>query len=146
MIEVKIKLLRENAKVPVKSSENAAGWDVFVSEIVIDPNDPDLVTCKLGFALAPDPHYRIMLVPRSSFTKSNYVMQNSPGLGDPDYRGEYMMKFRKIKDTESNQVPFLVGDRVGQIYVEKIIPMGFTKVEELNETKRSSGGFGSTGK
>ena len=79
-------------------------------------------------------------------------MQNSPGLGDPDYRGEYQIRFRALPKQEvySNRlvyptIPYKIGERVGQIYIEKIIPIEFIEVENLSETNRGSGGFGHTG-
>ena len=79
-------------------------------------------------------------------------MQNSPGLGDPDYTGEYAFRFRAIPAlTGYNhfftypEIPFNVGDRIGQMYLEEIIPIEFEEVGDLPKTVRGDGGFGSTG-
>jgi len=149
-MEIKFKRLHKDAKLPQRASELAGGWDVVATEMD-DKNSRDFMICKLGFALEIPEGYRLVLVPRSSLTKTYWVMQNSPGLGDADYRGEYQMRFRCIPaDTDRESLhymrfPYLVGDRVGQIYLEKVIPMEFVEVDELSDSDRGSGGFGSTG-
>jgi len=159
-MKVKIKKLHPDAKVPEKGSDLAGGWDVFCTEVVKESDD--FVICKLGIALQPDKGFKVTLVPRSSLTKTRWILQNMPGLGDPDYTGEYQYRFRAIPfakvyytdDLMKNmkiesaypEFPFKPGDRVGQIYLEEIIPIEFEEVEELEETGRGSGGFGSTGK
>lgn len=97
-------------------------------------------------------------------TKTKWILQNSPGLGDCDYRGEYQYRFRAIPafftriEYKNNvhtgrtdalqytKFPFNVGDRIGQIYLEEVIPIEFEEVEELSNTSRGEGGFGHTGK
>ena len=124
----------------------------------------DFVICKFGFSLQPPTNYKVTLVPRSSLTKTYWILQNSPGLGDADYTGEYQFRFRAIpigieEKSESNkspfdryiglaypQFPYKIGDRIGQIYLEEVIPIEFEEVEELSQTERGTGGFGSTNK
>ena len=157
-MQVKIKKFHKDAVTPKQATEFAGGWDVTVTEI--KKVEDDLVICKLGFALQLPKGYKLTLVPRSSLTKTHWVLQNSPGLGDCDYRGEFQLRFRGIPigyeknpfknmgETVSNltyeQFPFKIGDRVGQAYLEEVIPMEFKVVDELSETKRGEGGFGST--
>lgn len=154
-MKVDLKKLSDSATVPMKASEFAGGWDVTVTEI--EKVGEDMVICKLGFSLALPSGYKLTLVPRSSITKTHWVVQNSPGLGDEDYRGEYQYRFRcipsGIKISNSNEVlltydefPFSVGERVGQVYIEEVIPIEFNIVNELPDSSRGSGGFGSTGK
>lgn len=167
-MKVKIKKLHKDAVIPKQATELAGGWDVTATEIIEE--SPDFVICKLGFALQPPSNYKITLVPRSSLTKTNWILQNSPGLGDPDYLGEYQYRFRCIpngftfnfykynSDFENNlyswnsdqllypPFPYKVGDRIGQIYLEEIIPIEFEEVKELSTTERNTGGFGSSGK
>jgi dUTP pyrophosphatase len=151
-MKLKIKKLHPNAVIPKQTTELAGGWDVTCTEIVQE--SPDFIICKLGFALQPLAGYRVILVPRSSFTKTRWVMQNSPGTGDADYLGEYQYRLRALPIRnnvlgtafEYPEVPFKVGDRIGQIYLEEVIPIEFEEVEELTETERGNNGFGSTGK
>lgn len=149
---VKIKKLHPNAVVPQRASELAGGWDVVCTEI--EQVSEDFVICKLGFALELPKGYKLTLVPRSSLTKTKWIVQNSPGLGDEDYRGEYQFRFRAIPDhimyfsreLVYPEFPYKVGDRIGQVYLEEVIPIEFEIVEELSETDRGDGGFGSTNK
>jgi dUTP pyrophosphatase len=148
---VKIKKLHPNAVIPAKASDLAAGWDVTCTEIEKGLNG--LITCKTGFALQPPPNYRVVLIPRSSITKTMYVMQNSPGCGDPDYLGEYIYKFRALPkeglpfgSLSYEGFPFKAGERIGQLFLQEIIPIEFEEVIELDATNRGTGGFGSTGK
>ena len=160
-MKVKIKKLSDKAVIPKQASELAGGWDVIATEIIQESDD--FVICKLGFSLQPPNNYKVTLVPRSSLTKTKWILQNSPGLGDPDYLGEYQYRFRALpygfdlrefkggEFTGNTNVlkytvfPFNVGDRIGQIYLEEIIPIEFEEVEELSETERGVGGYGSTG-
>lgn len=147
-MKVKIKKLSENAVIPKKASELAGGWDVVVTEIIQESED--FVICKLGFSLQPPKNYKVTLVPRSSLTKTNWIMQNSPGLGDPDYTGEYQYRFRSLPIGFSHyklnypKFPYNIGDRIGQLYLEEIIQIEFEEVKELSESERGEGGFGST--
>ena len=152
---VKFKKLHPNAVIPKQATELAGGWDVTCTEIVQESSD--FVICKLGFALEIPAGYKVTLVPRSSFTKYKWILQNSPGLGDASYVGEYQYRFRAIPCGISTfgahinhtiqypAFPYVVGERIGQIYLEEVIPIEFEEAEELSETIRGTGGFGSTG-
>ena len=155
MQKILFKRLRENAEVPSRATEFAGGWDVTVSEI--EKKSDDFYVCKLGWSAAIPAGFKLTLVPRSSITNTKWVMQNSPGLGDSDYRGEYQIRFRAIPETGKYVIggsvdfvypefPFKVGDRIGQVYLEEVISVVWTEVDELPDTVRGDGGFGSTGK
>lgn len=158
-MKVKIKKLHKNAVIPKKATNLAAGYDVVVTEI--EKVSDDFVICKLGFALTPPSGYKVVLVPRSSLTKTRWILQNSPGQGDEDYTGEYQFRFRAIPENVEQKggdygssiyweleyplFPYVIGDRIGQIFIEKVIDITFEEVNELSETERGSGGFGSSG-
>lgn len=168
-MEVKVKKLNPEATLPIQATVYAGGWDVTVTEI--NQTAPDFVECKLGIATQLPKGYRLRIVPRSSFTKYTWVLQNDP-LIDSDYRGEIMLKFRAIptniaiiphtehkkflgisykvkKDPyivlEYDDFPYDEGDRIAQAYLEKVVPTEFKEVDKLSETERGEGGFGSTG-
>lgn len=143
MVTVKFKRLHPDAKIPTMATPEAGGYDVYAASIAINPFKFYVYT---GFALEIPQGYRAVLVPRSSITKTTWILQNSPGLGDSDFRGEYMYVFANIERTHISDVPFKKGDRIGQLYLEKVIPIDFVEVEELSPTDRGEGGFGSTGK
>ena len=156
MQKILFKRLRENAVLPTRATEFAGGWDVTVSEI--EKKSDDFYICKLGWSAAIPAGFKLTLVPRSSITNTKWIMQNSPGLGDSDYRGEYQIRFRaipsSIEPSSDNDYPtlcypefsFNVGDRIGQVYLEEVISVVWTEVDELPDTIRGDGGFGSTGK
>lgn len=155
-MQVKFKKLHPEAKLPMQMSSKAGAWDVTATEVIEE--EPGYVICKLGFALAPPPKHRIILVPRSNLTKYGWVLANSVGVGDEDYTGEYQFRFRALPKFEVRidgvvqtinitipEFPYKKYDRVGQIWVEKVEDINFVEVVELNPTDRGVGGFGSTG-
>lgn len=154
-MRVKFKKLHPGAEFPKQATKLSGGWDVKVTEI--EKVADDLVICKLGFALELPKGYKLTLVPRSSLTKTNWIIQNSPGLGDADYSGEYQLRFRalpvgyQIHPFGTNgllkypEFPYKQGDRIGQVYLEEVIPIEWEVVEELSESERGEGGYGSTG-
>lgn len=167
MVKIKVKKLHPDAVIPKQATEFAGGWDVVATSMEIV--DEDFVIYKLGFSLQLPVGYKLTLVPRSSFTKTKWVLQNSPGLGDSDFTGEYQYRFRAIPDdVEVYKIngyesfgsvytdtgirltypppPYKVGERIGQVYLEEVIPMEFEIVDEIEETKRDKNGYGTTGK
>jgi dUTP pyrophosphatase len=154
-MKVKIKKINENATIPKQATELAGGWDVTVTEI--EQVESDLVICKLGFALQLPTNYRLILVPRSSLTKTKWILQNSPGLGDADFLQEYSFRFRALPEDVDTvdgfggivltypKFPYQVGDRIGQVYLEEVIHIEFEEVEEF-DFENNRGGYGSTDK
>lgn len=145
---VSVKVWREDKSVPLPTygKEGDACCDVYAKNIEIKQDDRIVVHTGLHFAL-PD-NYEMELRPRSSFTKGNLVMQNSPGTLDESYRGELLFVFRGLYDLEVPIVP-KEGERVGQLLVrrrEKITWDEVEILEELGTTERGVKGFGSTGK
>jgi dUTP pyrophosphatase len=151
---VEFKKERDGVVLPERGSEFAGGWDVRAMDI--EYKSKDFVICRIGFSAALPERYKLTLVPRSSLTNTRWVVINSPGLGDPDFRGEYQFRFRAIPSGVKidgiagpmltyDDFPYNLGDRIGQIYVEEIIPVEFKEVDSLSETKRGTGGFGHTG-
>ena len=153
-MRIKIKKLNENAVVPVYATKGAACADVVATEII--KQDSYNVTVKLGFATEIPEGYKGVVVPRSSFTQKGWVMQNSPAQIDSDYRGEWMLKFQAVPvdaistrhglvDLLPDKFPYQKGDRVAQVYFEKVEQAEFIETDELVSTERGDGGFGSTG-
>jgi len=153
-MKIKFRRLNENAVVPVFATKGAACADVVATEII--KQDSYNVTVKLGFATEIPEGYKGVVVPRSSFTQKGWVMQNSPAQIDSDYRGEWMLKFQSLTfdavSTRHNLIdllpedfPYEVGDRVAQVYFEKVEQAEFVVVDDLESTQRGEGGFGSTG-
>ena len=142
-LKIKFKKLTEQSKLPVKGSEHAACYDVFANMVHVER--PNKMTIHLGFSTEIPVGYRGVIVPRSSISKTNWVMANSIGVIDADYRGEWMIVFKCLTEMMYETIPYGVGDRCAQIYFEKIEDFEIEEADQLSDTERGEGGFGSTG-
>lgn len=145
MLKVKFKKLADDVKLPVKGSSQAACFDVYAHRIIHETNSK--VTVKLGFATEIPEGYKGIIVPRSNLIRYNWVLNNSFGVIDADYRGEWMCVFTPLSRAGAIDSEFVynIGDRVAQIYFDKIVEVEFEEVTELESSDRGTGGFGSTG-
>jgi dUTP pyrophosphatase len=148
MLKIKLQKVTEDARMPIKGSEHAAAYDVYAHSITSSENGK--VKVGLGFKTEIPKGYKGIIVPRSNLTKFNWVLNNSYGVIDSDYRGEWMAIFTALEFNTSSggmreEFPYAVGDRVAQIYFEEVLPISFDVVPELEESERGEGGFGSTG-
>lgn len=138
---MKIQLLTPEAKVPVRGSDKAAGMDLHASEdCVINPQERRLVSTGVAVALPNSTYGRV--APRSGLAVKNGI-DVLAGVVDEDYRGEV-----KVALINHGTEPFVVskGDRIAQLIVESILRPVIEVVDNLEETTRGDGGFGSTGK
>jgi len=143
MLKVKFKKISGNTILPFKGSVDAACFDVYAHSITFENNK---MVIGLGFKTEIPRGYKGILMPRSNLTKHPWMMNNSMGIIDADYRGEWKMILTPLNgDLITNALPYGTGDRVGQIYFEAVTPVEFVEVEDLSETERGTGGFGSTG-
>lgn len=137
----------ETVKLPTYGKDGDACMDVYVHKIERKEDGRIVYHTGLHFALPED--YEMEIRPRSSNTKTTAVMQNSPGTLDQGYRGELMIVHRDIENPILCNPQYIVGDRVAQILIrrrEYIIWDEVKTLNELGETDRGQGGFGSTGK
>ena len=105
------------------------------------------ITYGLGVALEIPEGFVGLVFPRSSIRKTRLQLSNSVGVIDSGYRGELQATFNKIHTTIENQKnDYKVGDRVCQIVILPHPIIQLLEVDELSDSERSSGGFGSTGK
>jgi len=143
MLKIKLQKVTEDARMPIKGSEHAAAYDVYAHSIT---SENGKVKVGLGFKTEIPRGYKGIIVPRSNLTKFNWILNNSFGVIDSDYRGEWMAIFTPIINVGVIQdFPYGVGDRVAQIYFEEVLPISFDVVPELEQSERGEGGFGSTG-
>lgn len=145
-VGVKVYREDETVKLPTYSKQGDACMDVYVHSIE-EKDDRVVYHTGLHFKLPED--YEMEIRPRSSNTKTMAIMQNSPGTLDEGYTGELMIVHRAIDAPFISVIEYNVGDRVAQILVrhrEQIIWDEVETIEELGETERGAGGFGSTGK
>lgn len=141
MVIVKFKKLTDDVRMPIKGSSHAACYDVHAHSIV--HKEDNKVAVGLGFKTEIPKGYRGVIVPRSNLTKSRWVLNHSMGIIDSDYRGEWIVVFTSLE--VNNKFPYAVGDRVAQIYFEPVHDVVIGIVDELEESDRGEGGFGSTG-
>ena len=147
-MKVRIKKLHENAVVPAYAKEGDAGLDFTAVEISKD--NVGNITYHTGLAVEIPQGYVGLLFPRSSICKKQQFLTNSVGVIDSSYRGEIMAKFKPVMGSyetilelfESNE--YEIGDRVVQLLIIPYPQIEFEEVEELSETERGYGGFGST--
>lgn len=147
--EVKVKVWREDdtVKLPTYGKDGDACMDVYVHSV--DFKDDGRVVYHTGLYFALPEDYEMEIRPRSSMTKTIATMQNAPGTLDQGYRGELLIVHRDIANPNNANNEFRVGDRVAQILVrrrERIVWDEVSTQEELGNTERGEGGFGSTGK
>ena len=144
-MQVKIKKLSPNVVIPTYAKDGDAGMDLIATSIVSDTLDQ--ITYGLGISLEIPEGFVGLVFPRSSIRKTNLQLSNSVGVIDSGYRGELQATFNKIQGvTEGVRERYLIGDRVCQIMIIPHPPIQFEEVEELTNTERGEGGFGSTGK
>ena len=141
MLKVKIKKLHSDVKLPIKGSLHAACYDVYAHSITA--MDDGKIKVGLGFATEIPIGWKGIIVPRSNLTKYRCVLNNSFGVIDCDYRGEWMAIFTSIDYNFS--FPYKVGERVAQIYFDQVVEVELSEVAEITSSDRGEGGFGSTG-
>lgn len=140
-----IKLLNEYAKVPTQGSEYAAGWDLYAA-IAVPVDIAPHSTVKVGTGIAveiPDGFFAGIYARSGLATKKGLRPANCVGVCDSDYRGEYIVAIHNDTDEMMSIEP---GERIAQMIVQPYAKFdGFTVVDELSDTARGAGGFGSTG-
>ena len=138
---MKIKLLNEFAKVPVRGSPHAAGYDLCATEEVrIYPNYRETIGTGISVEI-PDGYYG-QIAPRSGLAVRNGIITMA-GIIDSDYRGE--IKVVLYNSDGETMLHVNKGDRIAQLIIHPYRVCEFEVVEELSDTVRAEGGFGSTG-
>ena len=140
-IEVEIKLINSNAKIPTQNHNSDIGYDISASKnISLKSNEVTLV--NTGLAINLPEHCAGFVLPRSGLsTKHKITLINSPGLIDPGYTGELLIPLINHSDSDYE---IKSGDRIAQLVLINTHSVDFKIVNTLPETDRSSGGFGST--
>jgi dUTP pyrophosphatase len=144
MIELRIKLLDEDLPLPRYQHDGDAGLDLPSRvDFVLEPGERAMI--PTGIAVAIPPGYAGFVLPRSGLaSRHGIALVNSPGLVDSGYRGE--MAIMMINTDKRKAFHIKRGDRIAQLVIQKVENVTIVKVEELDDTSRGAGGFGSTGK
>ena len=144
MLEVKIKKLKDKAILPKYQTDGAAGMDISAcldETVTLKPMERKLIST--GFAIAVPDGYAAFLYARSGLaSKKGITLPNCVGVVDSDYRGEVKVALVNLSDEE-----FLIndGDRIAQMVISPVNQAILIETDELSETERAGGGFGSTG-
>ena len=141
---INVKKLNEKAVLPTYGSQYAAGADLYAcleSDVTIAPGETVMI--HTGLAMEIPEGYAGLIYARSGLaSKKGLAPANKVGVVDSDYRGEFMVALHnhsKVPATVSN------GERIAQMVITPVLTANFVTVDELSDTVRGAGGFGSTG-
>lgn len=147
-MNIKVKRMNKEAKLPTRGSEKAAAYDVYAclpdknALVTIMPHQTMLI--GTGLRMAPPEGFYVGVYARSGLSsKEGLRPANCVGVIDEDYRGEYLVAVHNDSEVTRS---IRHGDRIAQILLQKRYDMDFEEVDELDTTGRGEGGFGSTGK
>ena len=143
-MQVKIKKLNENAVIPTYAKNGDAGMDLVATSIISTTSTQ--ITYGIGLALEIPKGFVGLIFPRSSVRKTRLMLSNCVGVVDSGYRGELQATFNKINNDSVSENDYKVGDRIAQIMIIPHPDIQFEEADELSDTERGEGGFGSTGK
>ena len=145
MINVKIKKVRESAKIPEYATEGSAAVDLrYAGDEIIKLAPCERKLIPTGIAIAPETTGVVaLLCARSGLaSKKGLTLSNCVGVIDSDYRGEISAAMINLGNEEVALEP---GERIAQLMFVPVLTANFIEVGELDETTRGAGGFGSTG-
>ena len=137
-MKVRFKRKHQDAKIPTKATPGSAGYDLTAVEL---EDTPTCYKYHTGIAVEIPPGYVGYIFPRSSVAKKGAWMANSVGVIDGDFRGEISACFYNF-----GHAPYAIGDRVAQLIIEPVPEIEFEEADELSETERGEGSYGSTGR
>jgi dUTP pyrophosphatase len=144
-MEINVKKLIPTAKLPTRGSEYAAGYDLYAAldtEVKIAPHQTVMVSTGLAMEI-PAGYFGAIFARSGLASKEGLRPANCVGVVDSDYRGPFMIAVHNDSEEERCVEP---EERIAQLVVMPFLPVEFCTVEELGETVRGEGGFGSTGK
>ena len=145
MEPIRVKRLKNNAMLPTYGSAEAAGADLYAcldADVVIEPGMSAFI--PTGLAMEIPKGCAGLIYARSGLAcKRGLAPANKVGVVDSDYRGEFMV----VLHNHSNQIQTVChGERIAQLVITPVLTPAYAEVEELTDTVRADGGFGSTGK
>ncbi|MCR4719857.1 MAG: dUTP diphosphatase [Firmicutes bacterium] len=144
-MKISVKKLKDNAKIPARGSRYAAGYDLYAcieEEVTIAPHKTEKIGTGLSIAV-PNGYFGAIFARSGLAAKEGVRPANCVGVADSDYRGEYIVALHNDTDEPRTIEPM---ERIAQLVVMPFLEAEFEEAEELSETQRGTGGFGSTGK
>ena len=142
---VKIKKLKQNAVIPTQGSPYSAGYDLYAcidEPIIIEPHTTEKIGTGLAMEL-PNGYFGAIFARSGLATKQGLRPSNCVGVCDADYRNEYIVALHNDTDIPQMINPM---ERIAQLVVMPYLPVELVEVDELSDTERGAGGFGSSGK
>lgn len=160
LVNVKIKKLVPEAVIPTYAKPGDAGMDLVATSV--DNSNDNYIEYGTGLSMEIPDGYVGLIFPRSSNSKKDLLLCNSVGVIDSGYRGEIKIRYKRIINPSTEKFTmehnffsgptmyltidrYNVGDKVGQIMILPIPLIKFIEVDELSQSERGDGGFGSTG-
>lgn len=144
MTNIPIKKLRENAIFPTYATANSAGADLYAcpdGPVTLRPHETVMI--PLGYSMAIPEGWMGLIFARSGLaSKRDLAPANKVGVVDADYRGEWWIPLHNHGNSPQTIQP---GERIAQLVIVPCLAAAFTEADELDETERGAGGFGSTG-
>lgn len=137
-LNIKIKKVTSTAQLPTKAHATDAGYDLYASSCHYEDG---MLHYGTGVAVEIPAGYVGLVFPRSSIANTHLTLSNSVGVIDSGYRGEIKAKFRK-----EGLKGYKVGERIAQLIIMPYPEVTFEEVDELSESDRGTGGYGSSGK
>lgn len=141
-MKIKIKKINPFAIAPTKAHATDAGFDLYATSKTYDNDGNVVYGCGLAFEIPKG--YMGLIFPRSSNAKKSLLLSNSVGVIDAGYRGEVTAKFKRLYPISQGE--YAIGERFAQLIVMPIPAVEFEEAEELSESERGVGGYGSSGK
>ena len=144
-MKIEIKKIKENAKIPTRGSEYAAGYDLYAcieNPVTIMPHNTEKIGTGLSVAV-PKGYFGAIFARSGLAAKEGLRPANCVGVADSDYRGEYIVAMHNDTDEVRTISP---DERIAQLVIMPFLEAEFEEKDKLSETGRGSGGFGSTGK
>ena len=142
---IRVKKLRDQATLPTYGSAEAAGADLYAcldEDIEIQSGQSAFIPTGLSMEI-PKGHAGLIYARSGLACKRGLAPANKVGVIDSDYRGEFIVVLHNHGDQTQT---ISHGERIAQLVITPVFTPGFTEVEELTDTQRAGGGFGSTGK
>tara|TARA_Y100000034_G_C6856221_1_gene389145 strand:- start:554 stop:988 length:435 start_codon:yes stop_codon:yes gene_type:complete len=144
---MKVKRTHPDAIIPAQGTPTDSGYDVVAIDDGVWSKDHRYIEYDTGIAIELPIGYHLKISARSSVSKYDLILCNGEGLIDNSYRNSIRFRFKYVSPVYGDSLKiYKKGDRIGQLKIEQTIYGDIEEVEELSDTDRGLGGFGSTGK
>jgi len=154
--KLKVKRIHPDAVLPKRAKEGDVAYDLVAiddGKIICENEESLYIEYRTGLTIEPPKGYHTEVIARSSITNYDLILKNNIALFDNNYRGEFLFRFFITRDiiradgsiSRKFCKLYKKGDRIAQLLIRKTIILPVVEVEELSETNRGEGKFGSTG-